>query len=167
MLRMTQGRPIPRQRLRPGQRAFPQCNRDYAILRGIKNLLRDIKRRSQTSSLTLREHGRLIDAQKNLTAAQDRESRQRLQEQQRAASAHERRMSAITGKLSHHDELHTVTFTAIEKLKQIPERICVEWHCRNSYFRLPARTLVWGGGDHCSMIGPARGGLVVNEPSLV
>ena len=72
-----------------------------------------------------REHGRLIDAQKNLTAAQDRESRQRLQEQQRAASAHERRMSAITGKLSHHDELHTVTFTAIEKLKQIPERICV------------------------------------------
>ena len=44
---------------------------------------------------------------------------------------------------------------------------CHEWHCRNSYFRLPARTLVWGGGDHCSMIGPARGGLVVNEPSLV
>ena len=36
-----------------------------------------------------------------------------------------------------------------------------EWHCRNSYFRLPARTLVWGGGDHCSMIGPAWGGLVV------
>ena len=43
----------------------------------------------------------------------------------------------------------------------------LEWHCRRPGFRLSARGLVWGDGDHEVMIGPAWGGLVVNEPSLV
>ena len=54
-----------------------------------------------------------------------------------------------------------------ERFLATVEKSLHEWHCRRPSRRMSARTMVWGGGDHCSMIGPVRGGLVVNEPSLV
>jgi len=72
-----------------------------------------------------REQGRLNDAQRRLVAAQDREGRRRMQEQELATREQERRMKAISGKLTHHDQLHKVALSALEKLQQLPERIVV------------------------------------------
>lgn len=72
-----------------------------------------------------REQGRLNDAQKRFASAQDQDNRRRMREQERSAREHERRMKAITGKLTHHDQLHAVALSAIEKLQHLPEKIVV------------------------------------------
>lgn len=72
-----------------------------------------------------REQGRLNDAHKRLAVAQNQESRRRTQEQERAAREDERRMEAIACKLTHHEQLHRVAMSAIEKLQQLPEQIAV------------------------------------------
>ena len=48
-----------------------------------------------------------------------------MQEQELATREQERRMKAISGKLTHHDQLHKVALSALEKLQQLPERIVV------------------------------------------
>lgn len=80
---------------------------------------------AEFESKIAREPGRLNDAHKRLSGAEEQESRRRAQEQQRAARDHERRMSAITGTLTHHDQLHQLALSAIEKLQHLPEQITV------------------------------------------
>ncbi len=72
-----------------------------------------------------RLQGRLGDAQKRLASAQSQEDRRRVEEQARAEREHARRMRAISGKLTEHDQLHSLAMNAIEKLQQLPERITV------------------------------------------
>lgn len=78
-----------------------------------------------------REQGRLNNSQKQLLLAQDQESRRRKQEQDLAARKHEQRMKAISGKLTHHDQLHAVARSAIEKLQQLPKEITVLFFAAN------------------------------------
>mgnify|MGYP002072872357 CR=1 FL=1 len=69
--------------------------------------------------------GKLNDAQKRLLSAQGQEARRRTQEQKLVAREQERRMKLIAGKLTRHDQLHSVALSAIEKLQKLPERITV------------------------------------------
>jgi hypothetical protein len=54
-----------------------------------------------------------------------RETRKRIEDQRRAERESERRLTAISGRLAHHDALHHVALSAIEKLQHLPERITV------------------------------------------
>jgi len=72
-----------------------------------------------------REQMRLNEAQKNATREDERESKNREREEQRRQREHEQRMRQISGKLQHHDALHRQTFSTIQKLAQLPERIVV------------------------------------------
>ena len=83
------------------------------------------KKVADIESKIAREQGRLHDSQEKLLNAQSQESRRRNQEQERSARKHEQRMKAISGKLTQHDQLHAVALSAIKKLQQLPEEICV------------------------------------------
>lgn len=72
-----------------------------------------------------REQTRLNEAHRRLAAAEVQEGRKRIQDQDRAAREHERRMSAITGQLTHHDSLHKATLSKLEDLQSLPEQITV------------------------------------------
>jgi hypothetical protein len=72
-----------------------------------------------------REQARLNDAQKRLTNAESIEHRRALRDQERAAKEHERRISAITGTLKQHDQLHRLAMSALEKLQHVPDTITV------------------------------------------
>jgi len=63
--------------------------------------------------------------QNRLLAAQDEESRERDKAQMRMARNQAQRIKALSGKLVHHDQLHAVALSAIEKLQQLPEEITV------------------------------------------
>jgi hypothetical protein len=78
-----------------------------------------------------REHDRLNDALKNAARDEERESRERQREEERRLRENEERMSRITGKLVEHDSLHRETFSAIERLAQLPERIVVLFMAAN------------------------------------
>lgn len=66
------------------------------------------------------EQGRLNDDQRRLADAEAQEERRRAQQQKRADREHQSRMTAITGKLTHHDQLHTVALSAIKKNPATP-----------------------------------------------
>jgi hypothetical protein len=48
-----------------------------------------------------------------------------MKEQERSAREHERRIKAISGKLTRHDQLHAMALATIEKLQHLPEHITV------------------------------------------
>lgn len=72
-----------------------------------------------------REQKKVHDAQKNLVREEDSEAKQQKRKAEREGREHASRMNQITGKLSEHDRLHQHTLSAIERLKQLPERIVV------------------------------------------
>lgn len=72
-----------------------------------------------------RENSRLNDAQRRLGDAEKQESRRRANEQLRAARENQRNLASIQGTLTHHDQLHQLALSTLEKLQQLPERITV------------------------------------------
>jgi hypothetical protein len=94
-----------------------QRHRDAAV--------RHQKRVAELEGKIAREQGKLSEVSKRLASAQNDADRKRLSDQRRAESEHERRMQTITGRLAQHDQLHKVASAAIEKLRQLPEKITV------------------------------------------
>ncbi len=80
-----------------------------------------------------REQELLYEAQTRLLAAQDQESRSRDQAQKRVTRSHGQRMKALSGKLEHHDQLHTLALSAIERLQHLPEEIVVLFFAANPF----------------------------------
>ena len=72
-----------------------------------------------------RSQEKLNDAQKRLSNAEEQEHRRRIYEQAQTARATERKFSAIAGRMAHHDHLHEVALSAIEKLSELPQTIVV------------------------------------------
>ncbi|ALJ27414.1 CHAT domain-containing protein [Stenotrophomonas acidaminiphila] len=76
-----------------------------------------------------REQARLNDASRRLEDAERQAARQaerrQAQEQQRRIQADNQRMSQIHGRLSHHDQLHHLAFSTLQKLQTPPSKIAV------------------------------------------
>lgn len=67
----------------------------------------------------------LENSQNLLLAALDKEGRERTKAQKRVARSQAQHLKTLSGKLAHHDQLHAVALSAIEKLQQLPEEITV------------------------------------------
>ena len=101
--------------------------------------LKDQKKVADLESKIAREQGRLNDAQRQLASTEEREHRRRIQDQQRAMRESERQLSAITGQLSHHGQLHRVALSAIDKLQNLPMQITILFLATNPVDQEPLR----------------------------
>jgi hypothetical protein len=72
-----------------------------------------------------REERRRADAQKSLSREEEQEERERQRKREQEARKHEQRMRDINGRLAEHDDLHSITISAIHRLSELPKQIVV------------------------------------------
>jgi hypothetical protein len=87
--------------------------------------VRHQKKVADLESKIAREQGRLNDAHRRLTDAEKQEHLRRTREQQRAQEENQRTISNIRGQLKHHEQLHRVALSTLEKLQNPPDQITV------------------------------------------
>jgi len=97
------------------------------------NAVRHQQRVAEIESKIAREHGRLGDAQRRLAAAEAQEARDQARKAKQAERDHDASMRAMTGRLTHHDQLHRVAMAAIARIRQLPDEITVLFFAANPF----------------------------------
>src|SRR5690606_27313227 len=90
--------------------------------------LRRQKKISELEEKLAQAQRRLNEAQQRLARAEAQKAQERnrrLKEQEKDVRKQKRLIASITNKLTRHDRLHDVAFTAIEKLQRLPKEITV------------------------------------------
>jgi len=83
------------------------------------------KKVADLESKLAREQGKLGEANRQLTAAQQQDENKRAAMQKREHASQLAELSRVQGRLTQHDQLHRTTADTLKRLQELPERLTV------------------------------------------
>jgi len=83
------------------------------------------KKVAELETKIAREQGKLGDANRQLSAAQQQDDSKRAAQQKREHASQLAELSRVQGRLTRHDKLHRTTAATLKRLQELPERLTV------------------------------------------